>query len=628
MERPVSNSRRIVRLVRGRWLSALAGVSLAWLAGTNVSFAAAPNTDAAAPAKQPVTKSYLNKQTIQLPILIEDRARSLVQEIHLYIKDQPSAPWTLRDKVGASQTSFTFKAPRDGEYWFTMVTVDNRGQRFPADVTKEEPGLIVVVDTQKPQAEVRNLGDSPDGLLVQCDLRDANLDPVKTKFQYQTADMVYRNLEAAPGRPNTFCIPAQANITGQVRVHAVDMAGNSALVEHDVKNLAASMPVARQAGSVQQTSHADKGSEPAVTKTEPKPQQTSTGPTLTPVEKSAPAKVPQSVVAGPSLEPAAAKMPMAGEIVPTKGTTPAPSHLPDVVEVDPRMTTEPPLSAGSPKEHVTARAKTPEAAPARTVKTPPNPPSTVDVPVVTSAAKKPAMIPAKRDGAPVQRQLVNTAHVALEYQIEQAGASGVGKVEVWITRDRGQSWQKLCEDADRKSPADIDLPGDGLYGVAMVVSNGRGFGASPPAAGDTPDSWVEVDTAKPVAEILGVRNRPEEGPVVHINWTSHDKNLAVDPVELFYAASRQGPWHPIAKNLKAEGQYDWSFPTEAGAQAYIRLVVRDQAGNVAISEMTQPVVLDDMSRPRARIAGVVAPTAPQPAATAPATQQITSPQGN
>jgi hypothetical protein len=624
MERPVSNSRRIVRLVRDRWLSALAGASLAWLAGSTVNLAGAEGPDAA-PTKQPVTKSYLNKHTIQLPILIEERARSLVQEIHLYTKDQPSAPWMLRDKVGASQTSFTFKAPRDGEYWFTMVTVDNRGQRFPADVTKEEPGLIVVVDTQKPNAEVRNLGDSPDGLLVQCDLRDANLDPVKTKFQYQTADMVYRNLEATPGRPNTFCIPAQANITGQVRVHAVDMAGNATVAELDVKNLA-TMPVARKAGSVQQTSHEDNASESTVTKTEPKPTQTTAGPSLAP-DRAAPAKVPQSVIAGPSLEPAPAKMPMASDVVPTKGTAPAPTHLPPVVEADPRMTTEPPLSANSAKEPVTARAQTPEQAPARTVKTPPNPPRTVDVPVVKTTAKRTA-IPAKREGAPVQRRLVNTAHVALEYQIEQAGASGVGKVEVWITRDRGQSWQKLCEDADRKSPADIDLPGDGLYGVSMVVSNGRGFGASPPAAGDTPDSWVEVDTAKPVAEILGVRNRPEEGPVIHITWTSHDKNLAVDPVELYYAASRQGPWHPIAKGLKAEGQYDWSFPTEAGAQAYIRLVVRDQAGNVAISEMTQPVVLDDMSRPRARIAGVVAPTAPQPGAATAPPQQASPPQGN
>src|SRR4051812_18019290 len=101
MQRPVMGySSRIARLVRARWLSAVTGAALAVLGGASVNVAVAQTADA--PAKQAVTKSYLNKATIQLPILIDDRARSLVQEIHLYVKDQPTAPWALRDKVNAS----------------------------------------------------------------------------------------------------------------------------------------------------------------------------------------------------------------------------------------------------------------------------------------------------------------------------------------------------------------------------------------------------------------------------------------------------------------------------------------------------------------------------------------------
>jgi hypothetical protein len=59
-----------------------------------------------------------------------------------------------------------------------------------------------------------------------------------------------------------------------------------------------------------------------------------------------------------------------------------------------------------------------------------------------------------------------------------------------------QSWQRLGEDANRKSPVEIDLPGEGLFGVSLVVTNGRGFGGTPPSPGDSPDWWIEVDVTK------------------------------------------------------------------------------------------------------------------------------------
>ncbi len=44
---------------------------------------------------------------------------------------------------------------------------------------------------------------------------------------------------------------------------------------------------------------------------------------------------------------------------------------------------------------------------------------------------------------PTKRHIVNNCHVFLNYEIEQAGISGVGRVEVWYTRDMGNTWQKL-----------------------------------------------------------------------------------------------------------------------------------------------------------------------------------------
>src|SRR6185503_12141407 len=87
------------------------------------------------------------------------------------------------------------------------------------------------------------------------------------------------------------------------------------------------------------------------------------------------------------------------------------------------------------------------------------------------------------------RQLLNTPKAALEYRIDQIGPSGVGKVEVFITTDNGANWQRLAEDVDKRSPAEITLPGEGVYGVRLIVTNGNGFGGAPPVKGDAPTSF-------------------------------------------------------------------------------------------------------------------------------------------
>jgi hypothetical protein len=208
-------------------------------------------------------------------------------------------------------------------------------------------------------------------------------------------------------------------------------------------------------------------------------------------------------------------------------------------------------------------------------------------------------------GVPATRHIVSTTHVTLNYEIEQAGASGVGKVEVWVTADGGQSWQRLGEDPDRRSPVEIDLPGEGVYGVSLVVSNGRGFGATPPNPGDAPDWWIEVDVTKPFAELVSVRpGTGDDAAALWITWNARDKNLGTEPVDLYYAVNREGPWTPIAKGVKNDSRYRWLVPQEIGPLSFVRLVVTDRAGNKTLCETPQAVALDDMSRPRARVIGL------------------------
>src|SRR4029077_13068468 len=104
-----------------------------------------------------------------------------------------------------------------------------------------------------------------------------------------------------------------------------------------------------------------------------------------------------------------------------------------------------------------------------------------------------------RQPAPVNIQVVGSPQVFLNYVVDQAtiGASGVGKMEIYASRDRGQSWQKVAEEKQLKNPAEVVLPGEGVFGLKLVASNGRGFGAQSPRPGESSDWWVEVDTTEP-----------------------------------------------------------------------------------------------------------------------------------
>src|SRR5262245_52201462 len=95
-------------------------------------------------------KSYMNKNVFYLPVNLDDRARAGLQEIQLYYKVEPGQPWILKEKIPPQHNCFTFKAPADGEYWFTVVTVDRMGRMQPDDLTRKAPDVIVVLDSAPP----------------------------------------------------------------------------------------------------------------------------------------------------------------------------------------------------------------------------------------------------------------------------------------------------------------------------------------------------------------------------------------------------------------------------------------------------------------------------------------------
>jgi hypothetical protein len=199
--------------------------------------------------------------------------------------------------------------------------------------------------------------------------------------------------------------------------------------------------------------------------------------------------------------------------------------------------------------------------------------------------------PADRGDKPVARRVISTTTAKIDYRIDIVGPSGVAKVEIYMTTDRGVSWIKLGEDRDRKSSVTVTLPGEGLYGIRLAITNGNGFGGRAPSAGDRPQLYVEVDASSPNVVLRQPTIVASVG-AIDIHWIANDANLTAEPASLFYRTRPDSNWQPIANNVKNSGVYRWAFPHDATGPFDFKLEVTDLAGNKTKVETPMPVVLD------------------------------------
>lgn len=489
-------------------------------------------------------KTYTKTTSFHLPVKIEDRFRDNLREMVLYVK-AGQADWMRQEAIAPTGTHFTYKVPQDGEYWFTVVMVDRAGRATPADVGQAPPGLKVVVDTQPPLLEVRPW-TSPEGeLYLKCLILDPNPDLNSLRLTYAGENGQPKVIEPMPNLPGLFRVVGPEMLAAPVRVTAADVAGNQTHLDVNVRDLVANSTPGGGVPTIQS----------GIATTSAKIETRVPGSDTINAVNHQPPQVPP-VAAPPSASPM-----LPGDSVPLPGLPTPPGSGANI------------STGGVPSGGI-------------------------------GVAEAPRTIVA--NGAPSNRQLLNTTQATVEYRIDQVGPSGVGKVEVYLTADQGATWQRAREDQDKRSPADIDLPGEGLFGIRLVLTNGNGFGGTAPQRGESPNFWIEVDTTAPFVQLLPVEPNASSG-TLDIRWKATDKNLGAEPVTLLYRSRTDSPWQVIAR-VKNDGQYRWAFPRDIGSQFFIKIEAVDQAGNVARAETPNAIVLD-MTEPRAVVVGVTGATA-------------------
>jgi hypothetical protein len=173
-----------------------------------------------------------------------------------------------------------------------------------------------------------------------------------------------------------------------------------------------------------------------------------------------------------------------------------------------------------------------------------------------------------------------------------------------MTKDDGRNWEFLTDDPDMKSPINATLPGEGIFGLRLVVESGAGLSKGQPQPGDVPEMRIEVDLQPPHVQL----HKPEPDRYLRdalvVSWIATDRNLAPRPVRIEYAERPEGPWLPVAADLPGVGTYTWPLPRNVPYRVFLRVIAVDLAGNRTVAETRDPQLID-LTKPDCRLMGTV-----------------------
>lgn len=522
----------------------------------------------------------MNHRSMQIPIKIEPARRAEIRELQLFFSTDEGRNWNQGGTATPEKDAFAFTAPAEGLYWFSLIIVNRNGSKEPAAPFNLPPIMKVLVDTTKPVAQLVAGEWQGEEVVVSWQVQEAFPDWASFKLEYRTADTppgIFTPI-AARGAPTGQARfrPGQAGPV-MVRLQLKDQAGNETVVQKE-------LPAPAGSGSVAQ----------------------SAAPSVPPPEP------PALPTASPSSRPAFPP-PSGGIGTGVAASVPPPPVVPPRESGPPVI---PPREMGSPYEQgasgvrpATVRVPAP-AIPERMTAPPAFPNSGAEpggrVVAATMDSQAPALpmpgTPGGRPpaGAATGTTLSNSMQISLDYEVNKVGPSGIGSVELYLTRDQGARWDRYADDADLKPPMIVDLPGEGTYGMILIVRSKAGLGRRAPQSGDKPQMAIEVDTTAPEAQLYAPQPIKGMRDQLLVAWEARDKNLSATPITLEWSERPGGPWQPIGVDLPNTGRHTWKLPPNLPYRVFMRLLVKDAAGNASVAETAEPVLVD-LSEPDAVI---------------------------
>ncbi|HEV8058515.1 MAG TPA: hypothetical protein VGP68_01500 [Gemmataceae bacterium] len=566
---------------------------------------------------------HINARSFSIPIDISGGQKDKIAEIELFVSPDEGKTWNRTSVIPPEKGGFAYTAPIDGIYWFKVCTIDVNGKREPPDIYKSDKVSKILVDTLPPTLRIAKTERQGENILVSWEVQETNPDLNALKLEYKTTDGYWYPVTVTPALigQGQFRSPHNGPVT--VRMKASDLAGNQAEAVAEVVGRKDDLATGLTTTSMQMPSGGQTSSATPAPNfpTDPVPVQPAPSPPYTP---------PSYASNPPSSNTASSN---SASIIPNTyaGGGPGMSNGNPGGQAGGFQGGNPNTNsgyAGGQTVGYQGGYSTPTNASRMTINTqlPTAPPELVRGPGYGSAVRyngdrnwaPPATAPtgggiglppgnspgyvATRWSNNTQTHVINSTQVSLDYRVDRVGPSGVGAVDLYLTEDEGRTWKKYDSDANLQPPMVVNLPGEGAFGLRLVVTSKAGLGRRPPLDGEPPDMRVEVDMTAPVVKLYRPEPDPRRRDAIILTWQASDHDLAPSPITLQWAERPDGVWQTIATNLTNSGRYVWTVDSKL-VRVYLRVVARDMAGNQGFDETADPILVD-LNEPEAKIVGI------------------------
>lgn len=522
----------------------------------------------------PVQEYPINSRGFEIPIKLDPRRASEVQELSLLVSQDKGKVWQPVDRKSPNERRFVYRAPADGPYWFIVQEVDRNGRTIPENPERVKPSMAVIVDTVAPQVEVTAERQANGWIRASWKITEATPDLRSVRLDYHTDASQSGQWTPLPA-PLTLegkkeFDPGRDGQTGEVRVRVrmKDQAGNEG---EKVATVAATGAPAVAAPAVGASANPAGGSSIS----------------LIPAAQSDPSGQPNQLTSQQRQRPSFDPAPQG-----TGGPNAMPLPPSRPAEIRPAVPPAGAMPVGS----------LPVAANSDRMPLPPGGGSPMSPPPGSPAVK-----------------IVKAREVRLDFTVAKVGPSGLGAADIYVSLDKGATWKKmpgevpisLPKNADLHGPepvpgsVSVQLPAEGtVYGFIIAVKSKAGLAPPPPKSGEAPEVLVELDSTVPKAQMFKPQPDNSQPNTLILSWSAVDRNLAEKPITLEWAEQKDGPWNIIGEGqLPNTGQYPWHLPEHLPPRVYLRLTARDQAGNEARAQTDKPELID-LSVPQTKIIGV------------------------
>lgn len=510
--------------------------------------------------------------------------------------------WEVYSKAKPSLEAFTFTAKQDGIYWFSVAVIDQNGRQEPADIYKAAVGQKVLIDTIRPEVQLKGERKG-DEVHLKWGIRENNLDLDSIKLECKAGndgseEWVPIVIKPVADGTGSFKQPGGEHLT--IRMQVKDSAGNMGLAVEDVLS---QKPVENLASF----------GVPKATSIVESPGQTP--------RPNIPISIPEKLV--DKKEPTTFNVPPLGNNIASNLVPPIPGPGQDPIQKEKLDTQISPPPLTNVPVFPASRNATP-LDPFQTQLTSPIPTSPVVnslPPVLASSANTPqgpenqVVTQAEPRRASPTIQVVNKKSVRIDLEVAKYGPSGIGLVEVYSTVDEGNSWVLAHSESPVISASPegksircgvyVPIPQEGVaVGYFVIVKSKAGLGKSPPQKGDAPNIRVELDTTPAEAVLYSPQPKVGQSNALVLSWKAVDKNIGPDPVLLEWSEKRDGPWNLIGEgNLPNTGNFTWILSPAVPHKVFLKLTVRDIAGNVAVAQTPEPLLLD-LQIPEVNVLGI------------------------